>query len=114
MLAVATFASVRSANRSARTSERVARTAERSLLVGQRPLLVNSRLLDPEQKITFREGNSLAVPGGHATFETTENGVYLAISLRNVGTGLAMLLGWHLRVGLEVGRTHPPAKEFTS
>ena len=51
VLAVATFASIRSANRSARVPERSARTAERSLLAGQRPLLVNSRLacrdLDP-------------------------------------------------------------------
>ena len=42
VLAVATFASIRSANRSVRTSERAARTAEQSLLAGQRPLLVNS------------------------------------------------------------------------
>lgn len=44
VLAVATFASIRSANRSVRTSERSARIAEQSLLAGQRPLLVNSRL----------------------------------------------------------------------
>ena len=37
VLAVATFASIRSANRSARIAERAARTAERSLLAGQRP-----------------------------------------------------------------------------
>lgn len=39
VLAVATFASVRSANRSART-------AERTLLAGQQPLLVSSREQD--------------------------------------------------------------------
>jgi hypothetical protein len=47
--AVATFASIRSANRSARISERAARTAEQSLLAGQRPLLVSSLLQDPAQ-----------------------------------------------------------------
>jgi hypothetical protein len=55
VLAVATFASVRSSNQSARTAERAARTAERSLLASQKPLLVNSRAQDPEQKIEFSE-----------------------------------------------------------
>ena len=66
VLAVATFASIRSANKSARTAERAARIAERSLMAGQRPLLVNSRLGDPEQKIQFLEGTELRVPGGGA------------------------------------------------
>jgi hypothetical protein len=66
VLAVATFASIRSANRSARTAERAARVAERSLLAGQRPLLVTSRLEDPEQELQFTEGKLLAVRGGEA------------------------------------------------
>jgi len=113
VLAVATFASVRSANRSARTSERVARTAERSLLVGQRPLLVNSRLQDPQQKVQYREGIWLTVDGGTAELEVTDQAVYLAISVRNVGTGLAVLHGWDVRVGLETDRSRPPLEEFT-
>jgi hypothetical protein len=113
VLAVATFASVRSANRSARTSESVARTAERSLLVGQRPLLVNSRLQDPQQKVQYREGIWLTVDGGTAELEVTDQAVYLAISVRNVGTGLAVLHGWHVWVGLETERSHPPLEEFT-
>jgi hypothetical protein len=47
VLAVATFGSVRSANRAARA-------AEESLLDGLRPLLVNSRIQDPPEKISFR------------------------------------------------------------
>jgi hypothetical protein len=113
VLAVATFASVRSGNRSARTSERVARTAERSLLVGQRPLLVNSRLQDPRQKVQYREGIWLTVDGGTAELEVTDQAVYLAISVRNVGTGLAVLHGWHVRVGLQTDRSRPPLEEFT-
>jgi hypothetical protein len=113
VLAVATFASVRSANRSARTSDRAARTAERSLLVAQRPLLVNSRLQDPEQKIQYREGIWLAVAGGTAALEVTDQVVYLAVSVRNVGTGLAVLHGWHVQVGLQTERSHPPLEEFT-
>lgn len=114
VLAVATFASVRSANRSARSAERAARIAERSLLAGVRPLLVNSRLPDPQQKIEFTEGKWLAVPGGGAALEATESVVYMAISVRNVGTGLAVLHGWHLRAGRQIERAHPPLEEFTS
>jgi hypothetical protein len=113
VLAVATFASVRSGNRSARTSERTARIAERSLLVGQRPLLVSSRLQDPAQKIQYREGIWLTVDGGTAALEVTDTVVYLAISVRNVGSGLAVLHGWHVRVGLQTERSHPPLEEFT-
>jgi hypothetical protein len=49
VLAVATFASVRSANRAARA-------AERSLQAGLRPLLVPSRLDDGDQKVYFEGG----------------------------------------------------------
>jgi hypothetical protein len=114
VLAVATFASIRSANRSARTSERSARTAERSLLRGQRPLLVNSRLQDPQQKVEYPEGKWLAVDGGAAALEVTDEVVYMAVSVRNVGTGLAVLHGWNVQVGLQMQRTHPPIEEFTT
>lgn len=57
VLAVSTFASVRSANRAARA-------AEQSLLVGLRPLLVPSRLQDAEQKILFVDRKLLVAPGG--------------------------------------------------
>lgn len=114
VLAVATFASVRSANRSARSADRAARTAERSLLAALRPLLVNSRLQDPRQKVEFHEGNYLVVPGGGAALEVTPDVVYMAISIRNVGTGLAVLHGWHLCEGRQVERAHPPLEEFTS
>jgi hypothetical protein len=113
VLAVATFASIRSSNRSARISERATHIAEQSLLVGQRPLLVSSRLQDPEQKIEFPEGVWLTVNGGTAGLELTDKVVYLAVSVRNVGTGLAVLHGWHVLVGLQTDRSHPPLEEFT-
>jgi hypothetical protein len=114
VLAVATFASIRSANRSARVSERSARTAERSLLAAQRPLLVNSRLQDPRQKIRYPEGTELQVDGGSAAIEATDDVVYLAVSVRNVGSGLAVLHGWDVQVGLATERTHPPLEDFTT
>jgi hypothetical protein len=114
VLAVATFAAIRSANRSARVSEYAARTAERSLLAGQRPLLVNSRLQDPQQKIQYPEGIWLTVDGGTAALEVTDDAVYLAVSVRNVGTGLAVLHGWYVQPGLQNDRSHPPLEEFTT
>jgi hypothetical protein len=113
-LAVATFASIRSANRSARISERAARTAEQSLLVGERPLLVNSRLQDPTQKTQYREGVWLQVDGGTAVLEVTDDVVYLAVSIRNVGTGLAVLHGWQVQAGVQTERSRPPLEEFTT
>jgi hypothetical protein len=113
VLAVATFASIRSANRSARVSELAARTAERSLLANQRPLLVASRLQDPPQKVQYLEGVKLVADGGTAAMQVTDEVVYLAVSLRNVGTGLGVLHGWHVRVGLQTERVHPALEEFT-
>jgi hypothetical protein len=112
VLAVATFASIRSANRSARIAERAARAAERSLLAGQRPLLVSSRLEDPEQNLQFTEGKLLTVRGGEAALEVRDDAIYMAVSVRNVGTGLAVLLGWHVQVGVQQARSHPPLDEF--
>jgi hypothetical protein len=87
VLAVATFASVRSANNAART-------AERSLQVGLRPLLFPSRLEDPIQKIRWGDTHWASLDGGKATFELSEGVIYLALSLRNVGSGIAVIHSW--------------------
>jgi hypothetical protein len=92
VLAVATFAAVRSSNRSARI-------AEIALQEQRRPVLVHSRLQDPEQRIMFGDGRWVSVPGGRAVAEVGEGNVYLALSLRNVGAGIAVLQGWHARPG---------------
>jgi hypothetical protein len=94
VLAAATFASVRSANRAARV-------AERSLLLGLRPVLVPSRPEDPSERVTFLD-RGFSVPGGTAHVEEADGRFYLAIPLRNVGSGLAVLHGWHLRPGLKL------------
>jgi hypothetical protein len=106
VLAMATFASVRSANRAARV-------AERALLVGLRPLLVNSRPDDPDLKVGFVDGRWFKVTGGTATAEATDEAVYLAMSLRNVGSGIAVLDGWRLTTtGMILGREPPNPDEF--
>jgi hypothetical protein len=87
VLAVATFSSVRSANRAARA-------AERSLLAGLRPLLMPSRMEDPPEKIRFADDHWVRVDGGHAALELVDEAVYLVIALRNAGNGIAVLHGW--------------------
>src|SRR6476620_2719411 len=87
VLAAATFASVRSANRAART-------AERALLAQIRPVLVPSRFEDPTEKVGFMDDVWLKVAGGRAAAEATDQAVYLAIALRNVGNGIAVLDRW--------------------
>src|ERR1700736_294461 len=101
VLAIATFASVRSGNR-------VARLAERSLLAGLRPLLMPSKLDDSTQKVNFVDRHYVQVPGGSGAAEVTDNAVYLVLSLRNVGSGIAVLHGWSLieyQTGATVDRT---------
>jgi len=87
VLAVATFASVRSASRAARI-------AERALQAGLRPVLVPSRLEDPPEKMMWIDGHWSQVCGGRASVEVVDGIVYLAMSLRNVGSGMAVLHGW--------------------
>jgi hypothetical protein len=87
VLGIATFASVRSANRAARA-------AEGSLLAGLRPLLVPSRLQDPPEKVSFVDQHWLKIDGGHAAVDVTDEAIYLGISLRNVGNGIGVLHGW--------------------
>jgi hypothetical protein len=89
VLAFATFASVRSANRTARA-------AERSLLAGLRPVLMPSRPDDPPQRVGFSDERWFKVPGNGAVTEVTDDAIYLAASLRNVGSGIAVLHGWFL------------------
>lgn len=94
VLALATFASVRSANRSART-------AELALEEQRRPVLSSSRLDDPEQKIMFVDTHWVRARGGGAVAEHTGDTIYLAMSLRNVGAGIGVCQGWSARVGLQ-------------
>jgi hypothetical protein len=90
VLAVATFSSVKSANRSARV-------AERSLMIGMRPVLIPSREDDPLERIRFGDGQIVQVPGHGGAAEVHGDNVYLALALRNGGNGLAVIHGWRAR-----------------
>ncbi len=96
VLAVATFSSVRSANRSARV-------AEQSLLVGLRPVLIPTREEEPAERIRFGDDQFVTVPGHGAAAVDRNRAVYLAIGVRNGGSGLAVLHGWRARAREDAG-----------
>jgi hypothetical protein len=96
VLAGATFAAIRSSNRAARSAERSARIAERSLLANLRPLLVVAPREDPGHRIQFADGRWLEMGSGEALFSPQADVIYLALPLRNVGTGIAHLESYRL------------------
>lgn len=102
VLAVATFASVHSANRSARL-------AEATLLASVRPLLMPSRPDDPDLKVGFADNHWVHVAGSCGTVEITDEAVYLTMSLRNAGAGLAVLHGWRVEGGHDSSRDSRPS-----
>ncbi|HEY2789035.1 MAG TPA: hypothetical protein VGI72_06225 [Gaiellales bacterium] len=103
VLAVATFSSVRSANRSARV-------AERSLMAGIRPVLMHSHLEDPPIKVGFADNHWMMVPGGSGAGDVTPEAVYVAMSLRNVGNGIAVLHGWRFWAERQTGSDAVPPR----
>ena len=73
-----------------------ARLAERSLLATLRPLLIVAEREDPGHEIQFADGRVLEMKPGEALFRPEGEVIYLALSLRNVGTGIAHLRGYRL------------------
>jgi hypothetical protein len=106
VLAIATFASVRSANRAARA-------AERSLLAGLRPVLMPSRPEDAAQKVGFIDDRWVLVPGSGGVVEVTDQAIYLAMGVRNLGSGIAVLQGWFFYPERRRSATsHAPLEQF--
>jgi len=115
ILAVATFSSVRSANL-------MARVAQQSLLVGLRPVLMAARRDDPAQKVNFGDEKWVRIPGGGAVGAvgavgdgnglSAERPVYLAVALRNAGSGIAVLHGWRFFPEWYRSEQHAPLEEF--
>src|SRR3984885_10544487 len=89
VLALATFASTRSANRAARVSEQ-------ALKIGLRPVLFNARPHDPPQKVGYGDDHWVMLRDGLAAVQESDGNLYFALPLRNVASGLAVLHGWHL------------------
>ncbi|TQF02471.1 hypothetical protein E6W39_09540 [Kitasatospora acidiphila] len=87
VLAGASFASIRSA-------DRAALSAERAVLASLRPLLIGSQLDSPTQKVVWHDAHWTHLDGGAGYVMLVDGNVYLAISLRNVGPGLGVIHGW--------------------
>jgi hypothetical protein len=106
VLAIATFASVRSANRSARV-------AEEALLEQRRPVLAPSRFDDPAQKIMFVERNWVRAEGGRGVAQHVDGRIYMALSLRNVGAGIGVCQAWAASAApASASRDHLPESDF--
>jgi hypothetical protein len=105
ILALATFSSTRSANRAARVSEE-------ALKVGLRPVLFNARPQDPPQKVGFVDDHWLMLRDGFAAVQESDENLYLAIPLRNVASGLAVLHGWFIWTQRMINTVPPPVEDF--
>jgi hypothetical protein len=108
VLAIATFSSIKSANRSARV-------AERSMLAAQRPILIPSRDTDSPETIRFGDGQVLVVGPHGGTLEFANNRLYMAIALRNGAAGVAVIHGWRASMrqeGVNSSTPAPPLDEF--
>ena len=106
VLAVATFAAVRSSNHSARI-------AEQALREQRRPLFAQSRNDDVTQNIMFGDQHWVTVDGSGGAAEYLDGIVYLVMSLRNIGAGIGVCQAWHVRPGLQRGiNEHAPEDQF--
>jgi hypothetical protein len=114
ILAVATFASVRSSNL-------MAKVAQQQFLVDLRPVLTTSRHQDPPLKVNFGDLKWVRIPGGGAAGEVSPGDgsqgaatpvVYLAVALRNAGNGIAVLHGWRFFPGAQRDVEHAPLADF--
>ncbi|WP_249011790.1 hypothetical protein [Conexibacter sp. DBS9H8] len=108
VLAIATFVAVQASKRSTRLSEI-------ALEERRRPVLTHSRLNDPPQKLRFIDGHWVTAEGGRASVAQIDGSVYLAISLRNVGAGMAVCQAWAVAPSYdrsEEAHRHRPLEAF--
>jgi hypothetical protein len=101
VLAIATFASTRSANRSARI-------AERALDLNLRPVLIPAHEWDAAERVTFYD-EIVQLRGGFATVEDRSGNLYFAAQLRNVGAGIGVLTAWQVEAGPDLPLTSDDA-----
>jgi hypothetical protein len=94
--------------------------AERSLLAGLRPVLIPSREQDPVERVRFGDGQIVIVPGHGAAVQEDDGVIYLALAIRNGGSGLAVIHGWRARCRQDTVNVRggaraegpPPLEEF--
>jgi hypothetical protein len=101
VLALATYASTRSSNRSARI-------AERALDLNLRPVLIPAHEWDDAERVTFGDREIVQLRGGFASVEVRGDNLYFAAQLRNIGGGLGVLSAWWMDTDVEPSLDRPP------
>jgi hypothetical protein len=67
-----------------------------------------SRTEDPPIKVGFGDDHFVLTPGGGGTAEVTDKAIYLTMSVRNAGSGIALLHGWRVEPSRELGQAGRP------
>ncbi len=81
-------------------------------MAGLRPLLVPSLAGDPVHKALWADRHVAKVEGGRAVIEQEAGVVYLALGLRNVGSGIALIHGWLAMAHHPGDGSHPAPEDF--
>ena len=68
-----------------------------------------SRLEDPAQKVMWPDEHWVRLPGSGASVEEVDGDLLMVMSLRNAGSGIAVIHGWHLVI-TELRDPHPHAE----
>ncbi len=82
------------------------------MLAGQRPYLIASREDDPLERVRFGDDVVLEVSGHGGAIKSKHENVYMAMALRNAGSGLAVIQGWIAAVRATTDRECPPVESF--
>jgi hypothetical protein len=75
-------------------------------------VLIPSREDDPIEHVRFGDGQLLTVSGHGAALEYAKGNVYLAMAVRNGGSGLAVIHGWRAEVRERTSSERPELTSF--
>ena len=69
------------------------------MLAAQRPTLIPSHEDDAPERVRFVDGVVLEVPGHGGAVRCQDDNIYMAIALRNGGSGVALIHAWRAQGG---------------
>ena len=75
-------------------------------------MLIPSREEDSHERVRFGDGVVLTVPGHGGAIDLVENKVYMAIALRNGGSGVAVIHGWRVEPRERTNSERPELSAF--
>jgi hypothetical protein len=82
------------------------------LQAGLRPILIPSREDDPPERVRFGDGLVLTVPGHGGGVQVANDNIYMAIALRNGGSGIAVIHGWYAAARERADGDPQPLEDF--